>query len=219
MKTIFILIALFVSGIFAGDSVTCSNKTINGIIKITAPCFQSGIRSKPSVMRCVMVNLSKLRKIYTEFLRAGSRFEGKVVLMYSIDSRGKVLSSAVDSTNIVDTLFINKIIDNIKSWEFKPISSIRDTTVVKYGFVFALPRECKQDDSVLTAETAIKIAVDAWEPIYGKKQIEKEKPYVAILKDSIWFVTGSLPTGWVGGTAKAEILNRNGKILKIYHEK
>jgi hypothetical protein len=139
--------------------------------------------------------------------------------MYSIDSRGKVLSSAIDSTNIVDTIFINKIKDNIKSWEFEPISSIHDTTVVKYGFVFALPRECKQNECVLNAETAINIAVAAWEPIYGKKQIEKEKPYIAVLKDSVWFVTGSLPPGYKGGTAEAEILKKTGKIIRIIHGK
>ena len=66
-------------------------------------------------------------------------------------------------------------------------------------------------------ETAIKIAVAVWSPIYGKEQIEKEKPYKATLKDGIWYVSGSLPTGWIGGTAEAEIAKDDGRIIRITH--
>lgn len=67
------------------------------------------------------------------------------------------------------------------------------------------------------AETAIKVAVAIWTPIYGKEQIEKEKPYKAILKDDVWYVSGSLPEGWLGGVAEAEIAKDSGCILKVYH--
>ena len=67
------------------------------------------------------------------------------------------------------------------------------------------------------AETAIKIALAIWIPIYGKEQIEKEKPYKAILKDGIWYVNGSLPKGWRGGVAEAEITKDNGRIIRISH--
>src|SRR5690242_13145116 len=50
------------------------------------------------------------------------------------------------------------------------------------------------------AKTAIKIAVAVWEPIYGEKQIAKEKPYRAkLLTNAVWKVEGSLPEGWNGG--------------------
>jgi hypothetical protein len=68
-------------------------------------------------------------------------------------------------------------------------------------------------------KTAIAIALAAWIPIYGKKQIDSEKPYNAVLKDGIWTVTGSLPKGWVGGTAEALISRDDGRILKIIHYK
>ncbi len=68
-------------------------------------------------------------------------------------------------------------------------------------------------------ETAIKIAVAVWLPIYGKKQIEKEKPHKATLKDGIWHVNGSLPKGWVGGVAEAEIAKDDGRIIRISHGK
>ena len=66
-------------------------------------------------------------------------------------------------------------------------------------------------------ETAIKIAVAVWIPIYGKEQIEGEKPYKAVLKGGIWYVTGSLPEGWIGGVAEAEIAKDDGRILRISH--
>ncbi len=68
-------------------------------------------------------------------------------------------------------------------------------------------------------ETAIKVAVAVWTPIYGKDKIEKEKPYKAILKDGIWYVEGSLPEGWKGGVAEAEIAKDDGKIIRISHGK
>jgi hypothetical protein len=72
---------------------------------------------------------------------------------------------------------------------------------------------------VADEETAITIAVAVWKPIYGKEKIENEKPYKASLKDSIWTVTGSLPKGWKGGVAEAEISKDDGRILQVIHGK
>jgi hypothetical protein len=68
-------------------------------------------------------------------------------------------------------------------------------------------------------ETAISIAIAVWLPIYSKEQIESEKPYTAKLNNGIWFVTGSLPNGWNGGVAEAEISKDDGKIIRISHGK
>ncbi|MCX5849870.1 MAG: NTF2 fold immunity protein [Deltaproteobacteria bacterium] len=69
-------------------------------------------------------------------------------------------------------------------------------------------------------ETAIKIAVAVWTPIYGKEKIEKEKPFKATLKDGIWYVNGSLPKEWnVGGVAEAEISKDDGRIIRVSHGK
>ena len=64
---------------------------------------------------------------------------------------------------------------------------------------------------------AIRIALSAWIPIYGVKQIEEEKPYVAELKNGIWTVEGSLPEGWVGGVAMARISQKDGTVLETGH--
>jgi hypothetical protein len=67
-------------------------------------------------------------------------------------------------------------------------------------------------------QTAISIAVAVWSPIYGKEQIESEKPFKASLKDGVWTVTGTLPEGYNGGTAIADISQENGCILRVIHE-
>ncbi len=81
-----------------------------------------------------------------------------------------------------------------------------------------------QQGYVPDEETAIKIAVAVWIPIYGKEIIEKEKPYIATLKNGVWYVTGSLPKAKaservVGGVAEAEINKDDGKIIRISHGK
>lgn len=67
--------------------------------------------------------------------------------------------------------------------------------------------------------TAIKIAVAVWEPIYGADKIAGEKPFHATLTEGVWTVQGSLPKGWVGGVALAEISKADGRILRISHGK
>jgi len=66
---------------------------------------------------------------------------------------------------------------------------------------------------------AIRIALDAWIPIYGRQEIENEKPYVAKLKNGIWTVEGSLPEGMDGGVAIARIAQKDGKVLETGHGK
>jgi len=68
-------------------------------------------------------------------------------------------------------------------------------------------------------QTAISIAVAVWIPIYGKATIEAEKPYKATLKKGVWTVTGSLPEGYIGGTAEASISRDSGCILRVIHSK
>ncbi len=63
------------------------------------------------------------------------------------------------------------------------------------------------------------MAVAVWNPIYGKENIEKEKPYTASLANGVWTVTGSLPEGVVGGVAEAEISKNDCKVLRVSHGK
>jgi hypothetical protein len=68
-------------------------------------------------------------------------------------------------------------------------------------------------------ETAIAIAQAVWTPIYGKKTILKERPFRTTLTNNIWIVQGSLPEGYNGGVAVAEISKEDGRILRVYHGK
>lgn len=75
------------------------------------------------------------------------------------------------------------------------------------------------DGFVPTKEVAIEIAVAVWKPIYGEKEIRRQKPYKAELKDGIWHVRGHLPEGYKGGVALARISKETGSILFINHSK
>lgn len=76
-------------------------------------------------------------------------------------------------------------------------------------------------DYVPDENTAIKIAIAVWIPIYGKK-IKRKKPFVATLnEEGVWVVKGSLRGGKLmkGGVPYAYIRKSDGKILKIIHTK
>jgi len=68
-------------------------------------------------------------------------------------------------------------------------------------------------------KTAIAIAVAVWSPIYGEENIQKEKPYKAVLRDGVWLVEGTLSNGVVGGVAVAEISKADARILRVSHGK
>ena len=73
---------------------------------------------------------------------------------------------------------------------------------------------------VPNANTATRIAVAVWSPIYGEKQIEGEKPFRAKLVKGVWIVEGSLPGNYSpGGVAIAEISKQDGRILRVSHGK
>ncbi|MCL2310165.1 MAG: YbbC/YhhH family protein [Proteobacteria bacterium] len=76
-----------------------------------------------------------------------------------------------------------------------------------------------RDGFVPTADVAIRIAVAVWEPIYGEQNIARQKPFNATLTNGVWLVQGSLPQGWAGGTALAEISQKDGRILRVSHGK
>ena len=72
---------------------------------------------------------------------------------------------------------------------------------------------------VPTANTAIVIAEAVLEPIYGKAQIEGERPLQAHLSGEIWIVTGTLKSGGIGGVAMVRISKKTGTILSVIHGK
>jgi hypothetical protein len=67
--------------------------------------------------------------------------------------------------------------------------------------------------------TAVRIATAVWTPIYGEQQVQGERPYRASLRGGIWTVEGSLPVNAIGGVAVAEIVKRDGRIVRVSHGK
>lgn len=69
------------------------------------------------------------------------------------------------------------------------------------------------------ADTAIRIAVAVWKPIYGRDNIEARKPYRASLRNGVWLVEGALPRGKKGGGPLAEISKADATVLRVSHGK
>ncbi|APV48898.1 hypothetical protein BWI17_03890 [Betaproteobacteria bacterium GR16-43] len=66
---------------------------------------------------------------------------------------------------------------------------------------------------------AIAIALAAWVPLYGRDQVEKQKPFRASLHRGVWTVQGTLPSDSARGVAIAEIDKRNGNVIWVSHGK
>ena len=65
--------------------------------------------------------------------------------------------------------------------------------------------------------TAVAIAESILIPIYGRAQIEAERPFSASLKDGSWTVLGHLKTGQAGGAALVVIAKSTGRIFRVTH--
>lgn len=68
-------------------------------------------------------------------------------------------------------------------------------------------------------KTAEKLAEALLIPVYGEKNIKRQKPFDISLKEGIWYVRGSLPKGHFGGTAEILISKRNAQVLYMYHDR
>jgi hypothetical protein len=79
--------------------------------------------------------------------------------------------------------------------------------------------EAQRCGMVPDKETAIKIAESVWYPIWGS-EIYTELPFVAELEgDTVWEVRGSLPEGWLGGTAVIRLRKSDAAVQNVWHEK
>jgi len=98
-----------------------------------------------------------------------------------------------------------------------------------YGLTLLAPRLFGQDaqlkkDYVPDSDTAVKIAEAVLVPVYGKKQVESERPFRAKLKDGVWTVRGTLhcPDAaevCTGGVAVVEISKKDASVISMRHGK
>jgi hypothetical protein len=109
---------------------------------------------------------------------------------------------------------------------------MKTLAVLSWSLIFATlmfgqgykPRSGYVPDSA----TAIQIGEAVLIPIYGKKQIESEKPFAARLEGNMWIVSGTLrcsdgkggmSTECAGGVAVVKISKIDARILYVIHGK
>lgn len=89
----------------------------------------------------------------------------------------------------------------------------RSLVVLMLLFPFS---SCTEKKSVLTEQDAISIATIKLTEMYGKENVEKEKPFHAKLDhDSIWIVTSNKPDNWIGGATIVTVRKSDGKIMNV----
>ena len=101
------------------------------------------------------------------------------------------------------------------SQESKIVPDLQVATPTPIDYINFAVKKGRVDDQ----DAAIAIAVQAWVPVYGEEQIERERPYTAVLKKGVWTVEGSLPYQTPGGVAIALINQKDGHIIKLMHGK
>lgn len=70
---------------------------------------------------------------------------------------------------------------------------------------------------VPASNTAIAIATAVLIPIYGKAQIDAEKPWHTGLKNGVWTVVGTFHGNGMGGEAIVQIDKKTGAIVYLGH--
>lgn len=75
------------------------------------------------------------------------------------------------------------------------------------------------DTLITDKETAIAMVEPLLFKIYGKEEIESERPYEIYLIDGYWYISGTLPTGYLGGTFIIILNSINGEVIRLIHEK
>lgn len=76
-----------------------------------------------------------------------------------------------------------------------------------------------KDGFVPDEATAVRIGEAVAIAQYGEKQISKERPFEARLREGIWTVAGTLhPQGAFGGTAVVKLRKTTGEIVFMVHQ-
>jgi hypothetical protein len=121
---------LFVKILLKKDG-TLSEKDTSGC------CFRlTGNRSRASVRRVVIQNITPLRHAYNERQRENPDSSNEVSVEFAVDEFGKVISARVSWTKIDDWEFIHFVENSVETWDFGKIDKAGDTTKVTYRLRF-----------------------------------------------------------------------------------
>lgn len=92
--------------------------------------------------------------------------------------------------------------------------------MLQYCNVFAQEHTYVPEQGFVPDQTiAITLAETILKPIYGEENINRQKPFKAVLKNNIWIVTGTLGEGLMGGVAIIEITKKDAKVVRVIHGK
>ena len=100
----------------------------------------------------------------------------------------------------------------LAAWSCGAVEILKESDLSGPGYI---PKE----GFVPEKDTALSIGAAVLVPIYGAKEISDQSPLIAILKDDVWTISGSLPVGSVGGVVEIKIDKISGRILKVSHGK
>lgn len=70
-----------------------------------------------------------------------------------------------------------------------------------------------------TKEVAVAVAEPILFNIYGKQHIIRERPYEAYRINGYWYISGTLPAGYEGGTFEIIMEANNGRVVHLTHDK
>lgn len=75
------------------------------------------------------------------------------------------------------------------------------------------------DGFIPDSTTAVAVAEAILIGVYGKTQIERQRPMIASLEGKAWVVAGTLRRGELGGVATIRLDKETGTVLRVMHGK
>jgi len=127
---------------YSSDYVTEKNyKKSNGYsVRCVTDDMQQpskGGRSKVSILEVVQQRMGTLLYIYQTRLRINPRLSGKIVVEFSINGFGEVISTKVLESTVNDSELEKAVVNQVKGWKFGQIDNRSDVTTITYPFEFS----------------------------------------------------------------------------------
>jgi len=133
-----------IDGLFSGEKEPPLDLKDRGILTLKEPVvaidggkLMTGGRSRASIMRVVMQNISALRYAYNKRLREKPGLRGKITCKFAIDEFGKVIFCELIGSTMADPELEAEVKDKISRWVFEKLDKPGDVTEVQYPFAFS----------------------------------------------------------------------------------
>ena len=145
VKTIHIpLLFLFVINTYS--EVMAKENILEGKLKISGPevvegKYNADKRSKASIMRNIILNMSSMRQYYNLRLNEKGAFEGKIKVQFSINYNGDVYNSKVYNSTLNDSSLEAFVVNKIAELKYDKISKKKKDITVIYPFIFELKND------------------------------------------------------------------------------